>query len=392
MIDIGVLQRARELSTEMIENRRFFHMNPEIGFDLPVTTSRVREILEGLGYEVKGVGKAGLSAVIGKPGKTFLIRGDMDALPMEEETDLAFKSKNGFMHACGHDIHTSALLGAARILKERESELCGTVKLMFQPCEEMVMGARDMVENGILEDPKVDAALALHVVHKPEGTVGYSKGSACASSDVFTITVTGKGAHGAASYLGVDPINVAVHLHLALQVLNSRETHPDDMVVLTIGMISGGAAANIIPDTVVMKGTIRTMNSDTRAYMKERLLGISESVAKTFRAECKVDFLSEGVPPMINEEELTDEITGYIDELLGEGTAYVLPRMTGSEDFSVVSEKVKSVLLWVGTGSEDEGYPYGVHNPKVTFNEEAIHKMAAIYADCAIRWLSKRNA
>jgi amidohydrolase len=389
VVDIGILERALELKTEMIENRRFFHSNPEIGFDLPVTTGRVKEILESLGYEVKSIGKSGLSATVGKPGSTFLIRGDMDALPMAEETEIEFKSENGNMHACGHDIHTSALLGAAKILKEREAELKGTVKLMFQPCEEMVMGARDMVLNGILEDPKVDAAMALHVVHKPLGTVGYSKGSACASSDVFTITITGKGAHGAASYLGVDPINVAVHLHLALQVLNSRETHPDDMVVLTIGMISGGAAANIIPDTVVMKGTIRTMNSDTRDFMKGRLLDISESVAKTFRAECKVEFLSEGVPPMVNDESLTEEITGYIDELLGAGTTYEIPRMTGSEDFSVISEKVPSLLLWVGTGSEEEGFPYGVHNPKVTFNEDAIHKIAAIYAECAIRWLEK---
>lgn len=391
MVDIGILERAIELQAEMIENRRFFHSNPEIGFELPVTTGRVREILESLGYDVRSVGRAGLSATVGKPGRTFLIRGDMDALPMAEETEIEFKSENGFMHACGHDIHTSSLLGAAKILKEREDELNGTVKLMFQPCEEMVMGARDMLENGILEDPKVDAAMALHVVHKPLGTVGYSKGSACASSDVFTITITGKGAHGAASYLGVDPINVAVHLHLALQVLNSRETHPDDMVVLTIGMISGGAAANIIPDTVVMKGTIRTMNSDTREFMKGRLLDISESVAKTFRADCKVEFLSEGVPPMVNDELLTDEITGYIDDLLGEGTTYEIPRMTGSEDFSVISEKVPSLLLWVGTGSEEEGYPYGVHNPKVTFNEDAIHRMAAIYADCAIRWLRKAD-
>jgi len=226
VVDIGILERAIELQAEMIENRRFFHSNPEIGFELPVTTGRVREILESLGYDVRSVGRAGLSATVGKPGRTFLIRGDMDALPMAEETEIEFKSENGFMHACGHDIHTSSLLGAAKILKEREDELNGTVKLMFQPCEEMVMGARDMLENGILEDPKVDAAMALHVVHKPLGTVGYSKGSACASSDVFTITITGKGAHGAASYLGVDPINVAVHLHLALQVLNSRETEP----------------------------------------------------------------------------------------------------------------------------------------------------------------------
>lgn len=383
-----ILTRAKSLEPEILENRRFLHQNPELGFDLPVTLQKVKETLESYGLAPKRLGKAGISVVLGNPGKVFLLRGDMDALPMTEETDLAFKSLNGAMHACGHDFHTSALLGAAKLLKNQEKELKGTVKLMFQPCEEGLMGARDMVECGILTDPPVDAALALHVVNRTAGSVGATIGTACASSDIFRLKIIGKGCHGAAAYQGVDPINVAVHIHLALQALISRETHPDDMVVLTIGSIHGGNAANIIPETVVLEGTIRTMDNDTRDFMKQRLVEISESVAKTFRATCEVSFIGQGVPPMENQEVLTKALTGYIDDLLGAGTTYNIRRMTGSEDFALVSQVVPSTLLWVGTGSPEEGYPYGVHHPKVTFNEDVAYKMSAIYAECAIRWLN----
>jgi hippurate hydrolase len=382
-----ILRKSKDIENEIIEYRRFFHQHPEIGFDLPQTLQRVKEILMEFGIQPEIIGKSGISVILGKPGKTFLIRGDMDALPLHEDTDLPYKSVNGSMHACGHDIHTSALLGAVKILKENEAELEGTVKFMFQPAEETLFGARDMIEHGILENPKVDAAMALHVVNKPSGTVGCAKGFACASSDVFKIVITGKGSHGAASYMGVDPINVAAHLHLALQALNSRETHPDDMVVITIGRISAGSAPNIIPETAELEGTIRTMNPQTRAFMKKRLIEIAESVSATFRASCEIHFHGDGVPPMFNNEILATEVMGYIDDLLGEGTAYDMPRMTGSEDFARVSEIVPSVILWVGTGSKEEGYPYGVHHPKVTFNEDVIHKISAIYAECALRWL-----
>lgn len=391
-----VLSRAKELEDYGIEIRRKIHNNPEIGFDLPETVKLVREELESFGYTPEHCGIAGITALVGNPrystssgkaSKTFLLRADMDALPMKEETNLSFASKNGFMHACGHDIHTTALLMAARILKEREEELKGTVKLMFQPCEEAVGGATDMVNAGILENPPVDAAMALHVVHEKTGSVGASKGTACASSDIFTITVKGKGGHGAAPHRCVDPINIAVHIHMALQALNSREVHPDEMLVCSICQMSAGTASNIFPETAVLKGTIRTMNVEVRSFARERLVQIVKQTAAVFRGEAEVEFLHEGVPPMENNEDLLKSSTVYIDRLFGEGTCYEIPRMTGSEDFSVVSQKVPSILYWVGTGSEEEGYPYGVHDSRVTFNEETIHKMAAIYANTAIEWL-----
>lgn len=386
-----VLSRAKELEDYGIGIRRRIHKNPEIGFDLPKTVGLVNEELETFGYEPVQCGIAGITALVGKPGKTFLLRADMDALPMKEQTGLDFASDNGFMHACGHDMHTSALLLAARILKEKEKELNGTVKLMFQPCEEGVGGASDMVKAGILDSPFVDAAMALHVVHAKSGTVGFSWNTACASSDIFTITVKGKGGHGAVPHHCIDPINIAVHIHLALQTLNSREIHPDEMLVCSICQMSAGTASNVFPETAVLKGTIRTMNNQVRGFARERLVQIAEQTARTFRGEAKVEFLHEGVPPMENNSKLLKASNGYIDGLLGTGTCYELPRMTGSEDFSVISQQVPSVLYWVGTGSEEEGYPYGVHDPRVTFNEESLHKMAAIYANTAIQWLKEHS-
>ncbi|MEY8353133.1 M20 family metallopeptidase [Lachnospiraceae bacterium 54-53] len=386
-----LLTRAKELEDYGIGIRRRIHRNPEIGFELPETVKLVREELAAYGYEPVQSGIAGITALAGRPGKTFLLRADMDALPMGEETGLPFASENGFMHACGHDIHTSALLVAARILKEREEELKGTVKFMFQPCEEGVGGAADMVKAGILKAPSVDAAMALHVLHETSGTVRYSRNTACASSDIFTITVNGKGGHGAAPHRCVDPINIAVHIHMALQALNSREVHPDEMLVCSICQINGGTASNVFPETAVLKGTIRTMNPEVRSFARERLVQIGEQTAGAFRGKAEVEFLHEGVPPMENDGDLLEASIGYIDGLLGAGTCRELPRMTGSEDFSVVSQLVPSVLYWVGTGSVEEGYPYGVHDPRVTFNEESLHKMAAIYANTAMEWLREHS-
>lgn len=387
---ISVLERARELKGELTAIRRQIHQNPEVGFHLPITTALVTEKLTEYGIISEKTGKAGISAVLGsqeRGGRTFLLRADMDALPFREQTGLTYASCNGCMHACGHDFHTSALLGAAKILKEREVDLKGRVKLMFQPCEEDVGGAADMVEAGILENPAVDGAIALHVVHHRSGTVGYSTGAACASSDVFTITIRGRGGHGAVPNDCIDPINVGVHIHMALQTLNSRENHPDDMLVLTICEFHSGAAANAFSDTAVMRGTIRTRNQQVREHAKKRLDEIAVSVASAFGAKVQVEYLHSGVPPMVNNQELLKQVTGYIDHMLGEGTCYELPRMTGSEDFSVLSQIVPSLLLWIGTGSQEEGYPYGVHDPRVTFNEDIIPVMAAVYAETAIRWL-----
>lgn len=383
-----ILKRAKEIENELISIRRTIHKNPEIGFELDNTLKLVADTLCSYGYSPKNVGKAGITAVAGNgKGKTILLRADMDALPMKENTGLSFASNNGYMHACGHDIHTTALLGAAKILKEKENEINGTVKFMFQPCEERMMGAHDMVKAGILENPHVDAAFALHVANAKLLTAGYSKGYACASSDTFKIIVKGKGGHGAAPHMNIDPINIISHINIALQAINSREVHPDKMLVLTVCMVNSGFAPNITPETAEISGTIRTMDNNVREFAKKRLVEISKGISNTFRASCEVIFESEGIPPMLNNDKLLNDISMYIDDMLGSGTCYELERMTGSEDFSVISQMVPSVLMWFGTGSKEEGYLHGVHDSCVTFNEKAICSMSAVYAQTAIKWL-----
>lgn len=252
-------------------------------------------------------------------------------------------------------------------------------------------GAWDVYHAGILEDPHVDAALALHVVHAPLGTAGYTPGHACGSSDVFTVTVHGKGGHGAAPHENIDPINIVAHMILALQTINSREVSPNEMIVLTVCSVHAGSACNITPPDAVFQGTIRTMNMDVKSFARKRLTEICNSVAATFRASCDIEFIGDGIPPMVNDKDFAAEIGGYIDDMLGEGTSYHIERMTGSEDFSVFSLEVPCALFWFGTGSTEEGYAYGVHDARVTFNEEALPMMAAVYAESAIRWLEEHR-
>lgn len=383
------LSRANELAPELTAWRRTLHEYPELGFELPRTVSFVKERLHEMGLTPQDVGRSGVCALVGKGGgKAVLLRADMDALPMAEETGLLFASKNGAMHACGHDMHTTALLGAARLLKEIENELPGTVKLMFQPCEEGLGGAVEMVEHGILENPVPQAALALHVVNQAFGTVGTREGYICASSDSFTLTVRGKGCHGAAAYLGVDPILAAANIITALGALNSREIHAEDMLVLTICMVNAGTAPNIVPDACVLRGTIRTAKESVRAFAKARLTELAQGIARAHRAECDVEFGQYAVPPMINNAALTRLAVSVFDKTLGKGAAYEIPAMTGSEDFAVVGQRLPAVLAWFGTGSPEEGYTHGVHHPCVTFNEAALPRMSAVYAAFALRVLT----
>lgn len=259
---MGMYQEALAIKNEIVENRKHFHQNPELGLELPMTAAYVEEKLKEMGYEPKRIGDCGIVAIAGKKeGKCFLIRGDMDALPVEEMADVDYKSTNGKMHACGHDCHTANMLGAAKLLKEHEDEIEGKVKLMFQPAEETMDGAKMMVEGGVLENPKVDAALGAHVftnMDLPVGTVLMSgTDSKMAAVDWFTIKITGKGCHGAMPNDGIDPLNVMAHIHIALQAINARMMDPSDNIVLTIGQMHGGHTSNVIPSDAEMSGTIR---------------------------------------------------------------------------------------------------------------------------------------
>ncbi len=393
-----ILNDALSIQDEIVKHRRFLHQNAELGLNLPITKKYVIDELVKMGYKPQDCGESGVLAIAGgkKPGKVFLIRADMDALPILEECDVDYKCTNGNMHACGHDMHTSMLLGAAKILKENEENIEGMVKLMFQPAEEILQGAISMVNDGLLENPKVDRAMMIHVFAGfpfPAGKVGILGPGLCsAASDAFQIDIKGKGGHGAMPEKAVDPINVASHIHIALQEILSREVAPAETAVLTIGMIKAGNASNIIPDTCEMMGSIRTFNKDLREFIKSRLVEIVEYTAKTFRAEAKVNFLF-GCPSVESDEELFNSTFKDLKDLLGDENALlakeIMPggRLAGSEDFSYVSEKVPSVMLGLLAGNSEEGYEFQVHHPKVKFNESILHVGASVYAYVPMKWL-----
>ena len=290
-------------------------MNPEIL--LSEAKEYVKKELISIGYEPVECGKCGLVVLAGnkKSGKTFLIRADMDALPISEQAEVDFHSKNkGKMHACGHDMHTAMLLGAARLLKAHESEINGTVKLLFQPAEETLEGAKDMLEAGVLENPKTDAALMIHVTLGIPLSTGRAiicdGGISAPAADYFEIKIQGKGCHGAMPELGVDPITIASHIVIALQELHARELAMADDAVLTIGSIQAGNANNIIPDTAVLRGTMRAYDENIRKRLKVRLEEISKGIAKTFRGVTDVKFTS-GCPTLFNNTNVSVDVTKF---------------------------------------------------------------------------------
>ena len=387
-------ERALELKDETIANRRHIHKNAETGLDLPKTKAYVMEKLTEYGLEPKDCGY-GVTATLGKGGKVLLLRADMDALPMPEESGEEFACPTGKeAHTCGHDFHAAMLLTAAKMLKEKEDTLEGTIKFMFQPAEETFEGSKNMIENGILENPPVDAALAYHVSpgKMPIGLFMYNdKDTMMYSVDGFKITIHGKGSHGAYPHVGVDPINIGVHIHLALQELIARESDPTHSCVLTIGQFAGGTAANIIPETAVLQGTIRTNKPEARELLVRRMKEVAEKTAAVYNGTVDIEMISE-VPPLICNQKLTDEVVGYMQELGIPGlTPYPGISASASEDFAVIAEKVPSTFMYLSAGYLDERGQYPAHHPKAQFNEDVCPIGAACLAHCASQWLKNNK-
>lgn len=379
-----------KISDEIIEDRKKLHNFAEIGFELPKTISYVQEKLKEYGLIPIVVGKSGVSCTVGRPGKTILLRADMDALPMKEETKLDFAATNGNCHSCGHDCHTAMLLGAAKLLKENEQNLNGTVKFMFQPAEEILAGAKDMIESGILESPKVDAAIGMHIFVGNEqshtGTISYANGTALFSGDAIKITIKGKNAHGSTPEKGIDAINIAAHIIISLQEIISREIPCHDQSVVVVGKMRGGDTVNTLAGNAVLEVSVRATTEEKRAYLKERVKEISENVAHTFRGEAIVEF-SYGIGPLYNNPELSEEIAGYCKEILGDDKVMVIAPAAGSEDFTAVANLVPSVMLNLGVGSIKEGYVFSMHNPGMIVDENALFKGTSMYAYCAEQYL-----
>lgn len=387
-------ERALELKDETIANRRHIHKNAETGLDLPKTKAYVMEKLTEYGLEPKDCGY-GVTATLGKGGKVLLLRADMDALPMPEESGEEFACPTGKeAHTCGHDFHAAMLLTAAKMLKEKEDTLEGTIKFMFQPAEETFEGSKNMIENGILENLPVDAALAYHVSpgKMPIGLFMYNdKDTMMYSVDGFKITIHGKGSHGAYPHVGVDPINIGVHIHLALQELIARESDPTHSCVLTIGQFAGGTAANIIPETAVLQGTIRTNKPEARELLVRRMKEVAEKTAAVYNGTVDIEMISE-VPPLICNPKLTDEVVGYMQELGIPGlTPYPGISASASEDFAVIAEKVPSTFMYLSAGYLDERGQYPAHHPKAQFNEDVCPIGAACLAHCASQWLKNNK-
>jgi amidohydrolase len=369
--------------------------------DLPETAAFVKTKLEEMGYRAEYVAGTGVTALAGgkKKGKCFLLRADMDALPVDEKTELEFKSVNGKMHACGHDFHTTMLLGAAKLLKTMEDDIEGTVKLMFQPAEETLQGAKAMIESGILDNPHVDAAAMFHVgagyagmfsgvIVVPEG------GVVSAASDLFEINIKGKGGHGAMPDTTIDPLNVAAHIHIALQALLSRELSPSVNAVVTVGIMAGGTANNIIPETATLKGSIRTFDEKVQQFIFERVRDIAVNTAMAFRAEAQVN-ITIGCPSLIVDNTVAKDIRTCLQEVFGQAVPnpdrIPMTRLSSSEDFAFVSRKVPSLIMMLGAGTPEEGYAYPMHHPQAVFNETVLSQGAAAYAVTALGWLHRNQ-
>lgn len=383
------LKRAQELEASMKNDRHYLHQNAEVGFDLPITTKYVMDRLQEIGLEPKEICKSGVTALIEgrKPGKTYLLRADMDALSMNEENVLEFTSKTNAAHNCGHDMHTAILLGAAQILKENVDELEGNVRLMFQPNEEAFLGSKAMIEAGVLDD--VDVASCMHMMLDYDASnYACAPGFFSSSCDGFKITVSGKVCHRAMPHLGIDPINVGMSICTVFQQLVSRETPPKETASLTFGQFSGGNTPNIVPDKVVIQGTLRTYNAELRAKLVNRMQTIVKSAGEMYGTTVEYEVLSD-VPSIYVNPEMLEEVKTYLSEIEGLTLANDNFRITPSDDMAFISEKVPTVYLLLQARVKDNPYPH--HNPKVLFDESAMTWGAAMHAQCAFEWLKNHK-
>ena len=388
------LAEAKAIAAEAVSWRRTFHGYAELNFDLDQTVAFVMEKLKSFGYEPELVGKAGVSCVVGQGGKVLLLRADMDSLPMAEQSGLPFAAKGNSCHSCGHDIHTAMLLAAARILKEHESELCGRVKFMFQPAEEILGGANDMIEAGILENPHVDAAIGMHtaVGNSPVtnvGNVSFKRDYSHYSGDMMKVIVHGKQAHGSTPEDGVDAISIAAHITIGVQELVSREVGILEPAMVLVGKIYGGDSCNTEAGTCTLELSVRTASAPIRDFLIRRVGEIAQGTAMTYRGTATVEH-TYGIGPMYNHPDMIACVPGYAAELLGQEHVVEVSKPSGTEDFSAIAARVPSIYLCTGFGST-AGEGVNIHNPHVIFDEAAIPTGIALYCHTAARWLEEHQ-
>ena len=382
-----LMEDALLMREELRSCRNDLHRIPEVGLTLPQTSAYVCERLKEAGIAHRRTENCNVIAVLGKGEGCIMLRADMDALPVKEDSGESFASVNGNMHACGHDMHTAALIGAAKLLKAREETLNGQVKLLFQSGEEMVGGAKYAIEEGVLEDPPVDAAFAMHVVGALEPKkIVYSR-TPFSSGYGFSVRIKGVGSHGFLPERGIDPINAGVHLHLALQELIAREVASEDRAVLTIGQFHAGSASNVIPESAVLDGTLRTFDDETEQRLKKRIAEITEGISKTFRVETEIRTLLY-VPAVHTSPEFTSRILQSVKTVDDTIQCEEGPLCIGSEDFSFFQVK-ESSYIYIGAGVADRSLWRPQHNPQIRFDASVLPYMAAIHAQAAIDYLNE---
>jgi amidohydrolase len=394
-MELDFLKLSKDIEAEIINIRRDFHRNPELGYEEHRTSQKVKEFLKREGIEYTETAKTGICGIIrGKGKKTIGIRADMDALPLEDRKNCDYCSLvKGKMHACGHDAHTSILLGVAKILNSVKDSLNGNIKLFFEPAEETTGGAKVMIEQGILENPEVHNIIGLHVDENIKvGKIGIKRGVVNAASNPFTIKIKGKGAHGARPHTGIDPVVIASSVVLGLQNIVSREISPTDAAVITIGTIHGGTAQNIIPEEVTISGIIRTMTTENRAYVKERLVQVVEGIVHSMRGQCEID-IEESYPCLYNNENILDRVISSANSIIGKQNVETLenPSM-GVESFAYFSLERPSAFYYLGCRNEDKGIIHPAHGSLFDIDEDCIPIGIALQCKIAYELLKSSEA
>ena len=392
MLTEDLLQDARSIAERITALRRAIHAEPEIGLETPKTLAKVRAELADVPLQWReGPSCTGAVAVLnaGKSGRSVVLRGDMDALPMPEETGLPFASTvPGRMHACGHDTHTAMLAGAARILSGRADALPGEVRFMFQPGEEGYHGARFMLDDGLL-DPLPEAAFALHIMpNAPHGVIGSRSGTLLASADMLEITVTGRGGHASMPHNTRDPVPVACEIVIALQTMITRRFEATEAVVVTITQIDAGTAHNVIPDRVVMKGTIRTLSPEKREAVWADIHRVAENIAAAHDSSAAVT-ITKGFPPTVNDARAIALAEAVASSLPGGEFMHMPSPIMGAEDFSYVLEKVPGMMAFLGVAEEGVDFTQccSIHSTRMMVDESVLPRGAAFLAGCASRFL-----
>lgn len=392
MIKNKIQELAANIFNDVVAYRQHIHANPELSFKEFETSLFIKDKLKKWGIEYTDCANTGVVGLIKgnlPSDKVIALRADMDALPIHEANDKPYRSKNhGVMHACGHDVHTSSLLGTAHILNQMKDEFGGTIKLIFQPAEELLPGgASIMIKEGVLENPKPDYIVGQHVMPLIDaGKVGFRSGIYMASTDELYVTVTGKGGHGAQPHQNIDPVLIASHIIIALQQIVSRNADPRTPSVLSFGKVNANGATNIIPNEVKIEGTFRTLDENWRDEAHKRMKKMAEGIAESMGGSCDFD-IHRGYPFLINEEKLTANARTFAEEFLGKDNVVDLDIWMAAEDFSFYSQVTDACFYRLGTGNAAKDTQYSVHTPRFDIDEDALKISTGLMAYIALKQL-----